>query len=156
MGGLEVARTLRRQGGPRGAIRIVAVSASVFVDDRQQAIEADCDDFLPKPFREEQLLEVLRRLLELEWVCADPSMNIDATSIVGNPSRFDEAVDTLIELARNGDILGLKTHYAALRDSGGVPERYYPLALRLEPLLAGYEIDRVHDLLVEFKAHEND
>lgn len=156
LGGLEVARTLRRQGGAGAMVRIVAVSASVFADDRQQAIMAGCDDFLPKPFKEEQLLGVLGRLLGLEWVTAEPPDRSAELGPAADPARFRQEVDGLIELARSGDILGLKTHFAALRDAGSVPAPHRELAQRLETLLAGYEIDRVYDLLVEFKHHAND
>ena len=155
MGGLEVARTLRQRGGVAGALRIVAVSASVFADDRQEAIDAGCDDFLPKPFKEEQLLDVLGRSLDLTWTLAEPAQGAP-TVAAADPERFSAEVDALTELARNGDILGLKTRFAALCDVGGIPARHLELARRLEGLLSGYEVDRVYDLLVEFKRHAND
>ena len=48
--GFEVARTLRQRvaGTPLG---IIAVSASVFESDRQQAIDAGCDDFPAQTLR---------------------------------------------------------------------------------------------------------
>jgi signal transduction histidine kinase/CheY-like chemotaxis protein len=64
--GLETTRRLRAQ--PNGAaLRIIAISASVFPIDRDQAIAAGCDDFEPKPFRAASLLASIGRWLGLEW-----------------------------------------------------------------------------------------
>ncbi len=51
-------------------VKIVAVSASVFSSDREEAVVRGCDDFLPKPFREAELLGVIGRLLQLDWIDA--------------------------------------------------------------------------------------
>lgn len=59
--GLEATRRIRREEGEKRTTRIVALTANVFADDRQACFEAGMDDFLAKPFREEELAEVLRR-----------------------------------------------------------------------------------------------
>lgn len=64
--GLTAARRIRAQPGG-DAVRLVAISASVFPVDRTEAIAAGCDDFEPKPFRVESLLATLGRVLALEW-----------------------------------------------------------------------------------------
>ena len=47
---------------------IVAVSASVFESEGTSVLESGADDFLRKPFRHEQIWEVLERLLGLEFL----------------------------------------------------------------------------------------
>lgn len=64
--GLSAARQIRALPGGR-AVRIIAISASVFPVDRSEAIAAGCDDFEPKPFRVESLLATIARALALEW-----------------------------------------------------------------------------------------
>lgn len=61
--GLETVRAIRTS--PRGAtIPIVAVSAGVMPGEREQAIEAGCDDFVAKPIDDVLLVELVGRLLE--------------------------------------------------------------------------------------------
>ncbi len=151
MGGLEAARELRCRGEAGATVRIVAVSASVFADDRQEAIAAGCDDFLPKPFKEEQVLAVLGRLLGLEWVQAAEPAGQAALPAVADPARFAAEVAAWLDLARGGDIFALKTRFAAFRDAGGIPEKHLDLVRRLEPLLAGYEVDRILNVLRQFQ-----
>ncbi|MBF0304829.1 MAG: response regulator, partial [Alphaproteobacteria bacterium] len=66
MDGLEATRRIRAlpEGG---AIRVIAVSASVFEEDRGLVLAAGADDFLRKPIRDSDLLESIGRQLELDW-----------------------------------------------------------------------------------------
>ncbi len=59
--GLEATRRIRREEGEQRKTRIVALTANVFADDRRACFDAGMDDFLAKPFREEELAEVLTR-----------------------------------------------------------------------------------------------
>jgi len=62
--GRELTRRVRQEdGGERGRCAIVGISASVAAEDRQAFSEAGGDAFLGKPFREEEVFEVLERLL---------------------------------------------------------------------------------------------
>ena len=47
---------------------IIALSANVFEGDRKAMVNAGCDDFINKPFREEVLLEKLKYYLGLEYI----------------------------------------------------------------------------------------
>jgi predicted ATPase/signal transduction histidine kinase/CheY-like chemotaxis protein/tRNA A-37 threonylcarbamoyl transferase component Bud32 len=67
MDGFEATRRLRMLPELK-AVVVIAISASIFDFDQQQSREVGCDDFLPKPFREAELLEKLQVHLQLEWV----------------------------------------------------------------------------------------
>ncbi len=149
--GFEVARRLR--AGPGGAdARIIAVSASVYDDHRQQAIDAGCDDFLPKPFREDQLLAVLGRVLGLQWrLTSDEGLSDhDHDTARGDLPPPPEEIDALLELSRRGDILGIRKRLGALQ-AAGQHRGCRTLARGLEPLVAGYQMDRIRDVLIRFK-----
>ncbi len=60
--GLEVARRLRTQPAMKKA-PIVAVTAYHYHGMREAALEAGCDEYLPKPVEFDVLAEVVRRLL---------------------------------------------------------------------------------------------
>ncbi|HEY9845850.1 MAG TPA: ATP-binding protein, partial [Candidatus Caenarcaniphilales bacterium] len=58
MDGFEATRRIRMLPELAG-VRVIAISASVFDFDQQQSREVGCDDFLPKPVREADLLDKL-------------------------------------------------------------------------------------------------
>ena len=150
--GFEVARALRRNLGD-SAPKIIAVSASVFEDARQHAIDAGCDDFLPKPFKEEQLLAVLGKALGLEWTYGE---DMSATAEAADASLHrdgemppPEEIDAMLELSRRGDILGIKKRLTALAsvEHGG----YTTFVHGLEPFVASYQMNRIRDVLLRVK-----
>lgn len=61
--GLDLARELARRNGQRRPA-IVIVSASVLATERDAAMQAGCDAFLPKPYRPSELIETISRLLD--------------------------------------------------------------------------------------------
>jgi len=70
MDGLEATRRIK--AFPRGErVVVVAVSASVFEEDRQAVLAAGCDDFLRKPYHEQEIYEVLAKHLGLGYVYAE-------------------------------------------------------------------------------------
>jgi signal transduction histidine kinase/CheY-like chemotaxis protein len=75
MDGFEATRRLRMLPELNGVV-VIAISASVFNFDRQQSREVGCDDFLPKPIREEDLLDRLQVHLGLEWVYEADELNV--------------------------------------------------------------------------------
>lgn len=67
MDGLEATRRIKAMEGGKETV-IVVLTASVFKDQRNEVLEAGCDDFLRKPFREEELLDVMARHLGIRFV----------------------------------------------------------------------------------------
>ena len=60
LSGLEAARAIRATAS---TVPIIAVSARVMPGDRERAIAAGCDHFVPKPIDDELLVELVGRLL---------------------------------------------------------------------------------------------
>jgi two-component system cell cycle response regulator DivK len=61
MSGLDAVRSIRANAA---TVPIVAVSSGVMPGNREQALEAGCDEFVPKPIDDVALVELVRRLLE--------------------------------------------------------------------------------------------
>ena len=59
MDGYEAIRRIRASADGR-QVKIIALTASAFEENRQEAIDAGADGFLRKPFREEELFEAIR------------------------------------------------------------------------------------------------
>ncbi|NJK27410.1 MAG: response regulator [Coleofasciculaceae cyanobacterium SM2_3_26] len=80
----------------RCATVIIALTASAFEDERQSALAWGCNDFIPKPFREEMLLEKLhqhlgvRYVFDLDGVPGENSMS----DCRGTPPNFPAAANT--------------------------------------------------------------
>ena len=66
MDGFEAARRIRAHEAEHGLPRlaVVALTANVFAQDREQCLAAGMDDFLAKPFNEAQLHAMLQRHLQ--------------------------------------------------------------------------------------------
>lgn len=47
------------------SVIIIAQTAYAFAGDREKALEAGCDDYLPKPIKKDDLLEMLKKYLSV-------------------------------------------------------------------------------------------
>ena len=74
--GFEVARKVLKES-KGGRAKLVAVSASVFTHEQKLYENAGFDDFIPKPFRFEQVCECLERLLGVCFEYDSPSPPLD-------------------------------------------------------------------------------
>lgn len=81
--GLEAMRRIRALPGGREP-RIIAVTASAFFDNRDEAIEAGANDFLGKPFREHELFEMLRKHTGCRF------LHMDETGVEKSPMALDQ------------------------------------------------------------------
>ncbi|WP_445637907.1 histidine kinase [Nostoc sp. DSM 114161] len=73
---------------------IIALTAHAFEEQREAMIEAGCDDFINKPFREEELLEKLQQYLEVQYIYQEQSYQ----SVNPNQDKA-ELILTLTDLA---------------------------------------------------------
>ena len=69
MDGLEATRTIRHLPGG-DAVRIAALTASVFQEEHEHVLQAGMNDFVRKPYQPEDIFDCLRRQLHLEFVYA--------------------------------------------------------------------------------------
>ena len=124
-------------------VPIVAISASAFDFTKQESLDAGCDDFISKPFREKQLLEILGHFLRIEWLYAseDTPSAIDENSQPHLP-QF-RTLKQLYEFANMGDLEGLMAHLDALsKDDSLLPFTNY-----LSAPARNFELLKVRELL---------
>nr|WP_051083649.1 ATP-binding protein [Thiomonas sp. FB-6] len=105
--GWETVRRLRRAGH---GLPVVMVSANMFENQPDRLSEAGCQAFVGKPVIESELLSVLQRLLELEWVDASPSLLHGAEAAAEAPALRlpGEAHARALQLLRLGHVAGLR------------------------------------------------
>jgi CheY-like chemotaxis protein len=77
MDGLEATRRVReiehesQIQNPKSKINripIIALTASVFKEDKEKVLEAGCDDFIGKPFHEEEIFDKMAQYLEVRYI----------------------------------------------------------------------------------------
>lgn len=69
MDGYQAATKIKNAPGGKGTV-ILALTASAFAEDRQNAVEHGCDDFVLKPFREYEIFDMIRKYLGVQYVYA--------------------------------------------------------------------------------------
>ncbi len=66
--------------------KIIAFTASAFEEDRQNILAVGCDDFIRKPFQEQEIIDCLTRHLNIQWIQAESCLIAPAVE-VDNPDR---------------------------------------------------------------------
>ncbi|XWK90326.1 MAG: ATP-binding protein [Phormidium sp.] len=66
------------------ATAIIAVTASVFEEERTVVLSAGCDDFLRKPFREAEIFEIMNRHIGVRYIYENQSDDSPSLSEVTN------------------------------------------------------------------------
>jgi CheY-like chemotaxis protein len=140
--GFELAKRLRARATGKPA-KLIAMSASVLSFNREKAFAAGCDDFLPKPFREDDLLARLGLALHLEWI-GDSDRS---ASRVDSRSPFDSistglplaTLEELLAIARRGEIALLRRRLDELKGD--------PLVDALEADAKSYRMEHIRELL---------
>lgn len=63
---------------------IIAVTASVFEEERTVVLSAGCDDFLRKPFREVEIFEIMNRHIGVRYIYQNQTDDSSSFSEVNN------------------------------------------------------------------------
>jgi two-component system sensor histidine kinase/response regulator len=149
MDGCEAARRIRASDGG-GNVKIISVSASVFEENRHEALEAGSDDFLTKPFREALLFEKIERLLGVEYELTDktPSVRysapplgpslVTAEALSALPAGFVRGMRDAVVKADYDLMIGLIS---------GIDGRYGPVSQELRGLVERFEYNTLLALL---------
>ena len=114
--GYAAARAIRASL-PAGSPRIIGMSASAFDSDRQACLDAGCEEFLPKPLREAQLLAAIERLLGLTWEQTEPALAETLSPFPDMEQAPDPAdADAIHELASKGDVVAVRAYAQKLAE----------------------------------------
>jgi signal transduction histidine kinase/CheY-like chemotaxis protein len=116
--GMALVRAIRACDSTR-RIPVIALSASASEYTREEAIQAGCVAFLPKPVRLNELLEAIGEQLGIEWIRR--TSRVASGNAVGESSdafRLPDALATELQhLAMQGDVLTFAARVeAALAD----------------------------------------
>ena len=110
--GFAAIREIRELPTPAARVPIVAVSASAFENTRVQSVAAGCDDFITKPVRLDHVIEVVGRLLALDWRRPEAATEFTAARPRPDFKRLalpQALARELYELALSGDVQRLSS-----------------------------------------------
>ena len=125
-------------------IPIIAASASVFEEHRQLSLDVGCNKFLDKPIRESELLDVLKRFLNVEWVYEElQDIHIEAKEEQPLVMLSTEQAESLMTLAKSGNIKGI-INFAKQLDS-----ELIPMANKITDLAKSFDINALRNLAQE-------
>ena len=112
-------------------IPIIAVTASVLEEEHERILAIGADAFLKKPFREEEVLDLMKTLLDLEFVYADGLEAAKSSLGVEETERIESVIKGL------PDGLAADIRKAAVRlDIDRLEELFGQVALVDEPTAA--------------------
>jgi signal transduction histidine kinase/CheY-like chemotaxis protein len=102
MDGLEATRRIRALDGGRD-VKIAALSASVFKEEREQVLASGADDFVAKPIQFNAIFDCMARQLGLRFVPlegeAGPTLALDQGALAAvAPGLRTELADALVSL----------------------------------------------------------
>ena len=88
MDGIEATKQIKTSSTHHPTI-IVALTASVFEEQRQKILAAGCDDFIRKPFKKEEILSCIAKYLRVDFLYENNSFTLEyKTSLVKPENQF--------------------------------------------------------------------
>lgn len=135
MDGIQTAQQLRQTH--ESQLKLVASSASVLGHQREACLKAGFDEFIPKPFRLEQITDCLANLLKVRFVTDGPEI----------PARVPEGLSVPPELVRQlreaAELYQVTLLRAALGKLEARGPREHAFAERLRERAALYDMNGV-------------
>ncbi len=144
--GYQATRRIRQLPGGE-AVKIVAITASVFQEQHAQILAAGCDHIVHKPYRRQEIFETMGRLLGLRYLFKEMSASVTVAPLLAAdmPKAIERLPhplrDKLIEAAQLGDQEGF------LVALGNLPNDLVAAAAFLNRLAEDYRFDVILELL---------
>lgn len=161
MDGYEATRRIKASPKGQNTV-IIALTASAFEEQRQNALAAGCDNFVRKPFRKEELLVMMGQYLGVNYLYRD---NLPESFSLKGQEWGKEKEQPLpgSDLAVMSSQWIAQLHHAASQCSdrlvseliAQIPPEHSKLTKTLQDLANNFRFDRIADL-VQNRANSND
>jgi signal transduction histidine kinase/CheY-like chemotaxis protein len=144
MDGYQATKQIKEDNGFQ--TKIIAVTASAFDEERTKVMEAGCDDFVRKPFKEVEIHEMMHRHLGVQYVYEqmETSPNdLDALQLI--PADFEDLPMGWVEAMRESVMRG--TPQEALDLIQQIEGYHARLAAALRIMVNDFEFEKIVELL---------
>jgi len=150
MDGFEAITSIRGDA-TMSQVPVVAISASVANSIREECLRLGFSDFIPKPFRESEMLNTVGKMLELEWIHRRDEPVQGGDGKVARPT--DDELAQLQEQVRSGNVRGIVD---AADELARWNESYREFAKIVKTMAQGFQIEKLSTFLEEMTAGEED
>jgi signal transduction histidine kinase/DNA-binding NarL/FixJ family response regulator len=150
MDGYEMLAQLRASA-QLNHIPVIVSSDNVFASDKQKSVDSGASDFLPKPIQADNLLGILRRHLQLDWIYEDKPESekaLEQTVSASDDRQMilppAEDLNLLQDLIRKGLINNLIKELDRLDNSDN---QLIPFTQKFRQLARGYQLKQLKTLI---------
>ncbi|MGL5192525.1 MAG: PAS domain S-box protein [Chroococcales cyanobacterium] len=153
MNGYEATRQIRRHVKGQATV-VIALTASVFEENRSLILSAGCDEFLRKPCRQEVLLETFAQHLGVRYQYEDPESGIEDKSdsrdaaFIPGPAALQGMPATWIGALHNAALAADSEAIEELIQE--IPEHSGAIAECLQDWTDNFRFDKISKLTQEF------
>lgn len=138
---------------------IIALTASVFEEQRKAVLDAGCDDLLRKPFREQELLSKMSKYLGVKYIYQKQD-NIDSQDQLSNNSNV--SLDSQFLQTMPPEWIG-NLHHAAAQGNDDllieliakIPSKNHYMIQALQALVNDFEFEKIMILTDEYQTKIN-
>ncbi len=147
--------TKRIKSHPKGSETVIIVlTASAFEEERQVILSAGCDDFVRKPFKEEELLSAIAQHLHIKYLYEDEALPIESKQENRQNLENLETIpnsDIALEIAKMPTNWIKQLYQAAVTGNDGlifqlieqIPTDNCSLAITLTDLAVDFEFEQI-------------
>jgi len=146
MGGIEATQQIRKlSGGDK--VKIVAVTASVFDQDRKAFMDAGANDIVNKPYTNDDIFSCMAKYLDVEYIYADESNAEDKiqSADISQQQLSNIPEQLLTELREAVTSLDVEQSIAIIEQIIPIDE---PLAAKLQQLVENFEFEILLESIV--------
>ncbi|MDJ0619301.1 MAG: CHASE2 domain-containing protein [Calothrix sp. MO_192.B10] len=158
MDGLEMIKRIRNHKLYQN-LPIIVSSASAFSTDKEKSLAAGGNYFLPKPVQLDELLQALKKYLNLEWIYENNRNNlVSANSHANdhNESSIDinkiippspEMLDKLFDLAMRGNVRAVCQLLDEIENSDDI---LIPFTVYIRQLADNFQVKKIREFIKSF------
>lgn len=146
MDGITATQKIRTS--PNGdKVKIVAVTASVFTEQRQEFLDAGVDDIVGKPYRDAEIFTCMTKHLGVQFIYDEPVNEKNVTEQVLNDQRLKQLPEALLsELQQAAMSLDIEQSLAVIEQISAIDA---PLADVLADRINQFDFEAITKLLGE-------